>query len=150
VTTPHNIAPVEAPDLETAMEAIRDSGLRVSAARRMVMETLFEAEEPVSAEQLVEMLGGRSDAASVYRILEALERVGLVRHVHLGHGPGLYARIGLGEREYLICDVCGAHRALAPEELDGVREQIRTDFGHEARFTHFPIGGLCADCVRRP
>jgi len=26
---------------------------------------------------------------TVYRNLEALERHGLVRHVHLGHGPGL-------------------------------------------------------------
>lgn len=148
MTNPHNIAPVEAPDLETALAAIRDSGMRVSAARRMVMEALFEVDEPVSAERIVEMLGGRSDPASVYRNLEALERVGLVRHMHLGHGPGLYMRIGLGAREYLICDVCGTHRAVRPSELDPVRELIRRDFGHEASFTHFPIAGLCEDCAR--
>ena len=147
MTTPHNIAPVEAPDLESALTAVRDSGLRVSAARRMVLEALFAAEEPVSAEEIVEMLGGRSDAASVYRNLEALERVGLVRHVHLGHGPGLYKRIGVGEHEYLICDVCGRHTAVEPRDLDGVRDLIRERFGHEARFTHFPIAGLCSDCA---
>jgi Fur family transcriptional regulator, ferric uptake regulator len=148
LTSPHNIAPVEAPDLESALAAIRDSGMRVSAARRMVMEALFEVDEPVSAERIVEMLGGRSDPASVYRNLEALERVGLVRHMHLGHGPGLYMRIGLGAREYLICDVCGTHRAVRPSELDPVRKLIRDDFGHEASFTHFPIAGLCEDCSR--
>ena len=39
-------------------------------------------------------LGGRlpaSDLGSVYRNLEALERAGLVRHVHAGHGAGRYA-----------------------------------------------------------
>jgi Fur family ferric uptake transcriptional regulator len=147
VTTPHAGATVEAPDLESALAALRDSGLRVSAARRMVLEALFSAEEPLSAERIVELLGGRSDAASVYRNLEALERVGLVRHMHLGHGPGLYARIGAGEREYLICDLCGSLRAVEPGELDGVRELIRRDFGHEARFTHFPIAGLCSECA---
>ena len=110
------------------------------------MEALFEADEPVSAERLVEMLGGRSDVASVYRNLEALERVGLVRHMHLGHGPGLYMRIGLGAREYLICDVCGSHRAVLPNAGQGSRA-VRRDFGHEARFTHFPIAGLCSDCA---
>ena len=48
----------------------------------------------------------------MYRNLEALERLGLIRHVHLGHGPGLYARIGLGPLEYLLCDSCGAHLAV--------------------------------------
>ena len=45
-----------------------------------------------SAEELAAGLGGRvprSDLASVYRNLETLERHGVVRHVHLGHGPGL-------------------------------------------------------------
>jgi hypothetical protein len=28
-----------------------------------------------------------------------------------------------------------------------VRDQIRRDFGYEARFTHFPIAGLCPDCA---
>ena len=34
------------------------------------------------------------DLASVYRNLEQLEELGVVRHVHLGHGPGLYALVG--------------------------------------------------------
>ncbi|MDP9189081.1 MAG: transcriptional repressor [Actinomycetota bacterium] len=147
MTTPHSSTPVQAPDLESALAAIRDGGLRVSAARRMVLEVLFAAQEPLAAEEIVRRLGGRSDPASVYRNLEALERIGLVRHFHLGHGAGLYARIGLGEREYLICDVCGSLRTVEPTELDGVRELIRRDFGHQARFTHFPIAGLCKSCA---
>jgi Fur family transcriptional regulator, ferric uptake regulator len=67
--------------------------------------------------------------------------------VHLGHGPGLYAPRGRGEREYLFCENCGAVRALAPDELDGVRDRVRERFGYEARFTHFPIVGLCPACV---
>ena len=72
-------------------------GLRVSAARRLVLEALFAAERPVTAEEIAAGLDGRlpaSDLASVYRNLETLEELGLVRHVHLGHGPGLYALAG--------------------------------------------------------
>ncbi len=32
-------------------------------------------------------------------------------------------------------------------QLDRVRAVIRDDFGLEARFTHFPIAGLCPDCA---
>jgi Fur family ferric uptake transcriptional regulator len=35
---------------------------------------------------------------------------------------------------------------VKPERLDDVRDLIRERFGHEARFTHFPIAGLCPGC----
>ena len=34
-----------------------------------------------------------------------------------------------------------------PEQLDPVREHIRSRFGYTTRFTHFAIVGLCADCA---
>jgi Fur family transcriptional regulator, ferric uptake regulator len=145
----HAAAPVDAADLDAAVATVRAAGLRATAARRLVLEALWKASEPLSAEQLSEAAGDGSDVASVYRNLEAFERIGLIRHFHVGHGPGLYARTSLGDREYLICDVCGRHEAVEPARLDRVRELIRRDFGHEASFTHFPIGGLCAACARK-
>jgi Fur family ferric uptake transcriptional regulator len=139
-------------DVEAAVSALRERGLRVSSARRLVIEALFAAAEPVSAEAIAGGLSGRvprSDLASVYRNLEVLEDLGLVRHVHLGHGPGLYALAGDPEREYIVCDSCDAVRAVPAAELDGVRDEIRRTFGFEARFSHFPLIGLCPECAAR-
>ena len=86
------------------------------------------------------------DLTSVYRNLELLEELGVVRHVHVGHGPSVYGLVGDGEREFLVCEACGKVVAVDPEQLDRVRAVIRDDFGLEARFTHFPIHGRCADC----
>lgn len=136
-------------DLDEALAALRRAGCRVSAARRVLLEALFAAEGPVSAERLADGLGGRlmpSDLTSVYRNLERLEELGVVRHVHLGHGPGLYVLAG-EEREYLVCERCDAVRTAQPGDLDAVRENIRERFGYEARFSHFPILGLCARCA---
>ena len=114
---------LDAPDLDSAVDALRARGLRVSAARRLVLEALYAADGPITAEQIADGLAGRlprSDLASVYRNLETLEEVGLVRHFHLGHGPGLYAPSGAGEREYLVCDSCSTvHRRRA--RGDGAR-----------------------------
>jgi Fur family ferric uptake transcriptional regulator len=120
----------------------------------------------VSAEQIATGLEGQlpiSDLASVYRNLEVLERLGLVRHVHPGHAPGRYAlaleahvaasgRPGMDEppaakeREYLFCERCGALRPAGRTELDPVRDLVRAAFGFEARFTHFPLVGVCSSC----
>lgn len=148
----HSAAPpVPASDLEGALAVLRGSGLRVSAARRLVLQALYEAREPLTAERIAGGLDGRlpvSDIASVYRNLETLEEIGLVRHVHLGHGPGLYALTSDGTREHLLCDRCGAVASVDPSRLDAVRELIRAETGFEANFTHFPIAGLCPECAR--
>jgi Fur family transcriptional regulator, ferric uptake regulator len=128
-----------------AIQALRESGLRLSTARRLVIEALFAADGPVSAAALAQDL--LLEESSVYRNLEVLERHGLTRHVHLGHGPGLYALVGRDEGEYLYCQRCGKVTLLAPEELDPVREHLRDHFGHTARFTHFAIVGLCEPCA---
>jgi Fur family transcriptional regulator, ferric uptake regulator len=151
MTAPHTGQSLAAPDVETAVEVLRARGLRISSARRLVLEALYAAEAPISAEQIADGLSGRlprSDLASVYRNLETLEQVGLVRHCHLGHGPGLYVPTGAQEREYLVCDSCSAVLAVEPSEMDAVRTLIHERFGYEARFSHFPILGLCADCAR--
>ena len=151
VVTVHSAAAAPgAGDLDSAIALMRDRGMRVSAARRLVLEALLAADGPMSAEQIAEGIGGRvpsSDIASVYRNLQAFEDIGLVRHVHLGHGPGLHALSVSGEHEYLTCERCADYRPVAMNELDDVRELIECKFGYRASFTHFPIVGLCQSCA---
>jgi Fur family ferric uptake transcriptional regulator len=150
MTEPNPGPPIEAPDAEAALTALRARGLRISATRRRMAEILYEARQPLTAEQVADRLGGagRADLPSVYRNLEVLEEVGLVRHFHLGHGPGRYVPAGAGVHEYLVCERCQALLAVDPHELDDVRAQVQERFGFTARFTHFPIAGLCPDCTR--
>jgi Fur family ferric uptake transcriptional regulator len=134
---------------ETVLNALRGRGLRVSTARRLVVQSLFVGDGPVSAEEIATRLAARDtpvDLASVYRSLEKLEEIGAVRHVHAGHSPGRYSLAGRGEREYLACDCCGALVEADAGDLDAVRAEIRRRFGLEACFAHFPIIGICADC----
>ncbi len=132
------------------LAVLREHGHRVSTACRVVLDALFAADGPVSAQYIADGLEGRTvtlELPSVYRNLERLEDLGIVRHVHLGHGPGLYMLVGAGEKEFLACERCGRVTSLDPAELDPVRRQIRRSFGYRARFDHFPIIGLCAACA---
>lgn len=133
-------------NLGEALSALRERGLRVSTSRRLVLEALYAATAPISAEHIASSL--QLELTSVYRNLETLERHGLIRHVHLGHGPGLYALVGRGEREYLYCDRCGAVRAVDPGEFEPVRALVRERSGYEVRFAHFALVGVCPDCAR--
>ena len=150
VTSAPRRPPLALRDIEDAAVAVRAAGGRPTSARRTVLEALFAAEGPVSAEQIADGLGGRlptTDPGSVYRNLEWLEALGVVRHVHLGHGPGLYTLAGDADREYLVCEHCGRVAGIEASALSRARAEIKQAAGYEARFDHFPIHGLCPDCA---
>jgi Fur family ferric uptake transcriptional regulator len=124
------------------LNTVRAHGLRVSSARRCVLESLLAAERPLTAEEIA----GGGDVASVYRNLETLETIGIVRHVHLGHGPGRYAlRARTGG--WATCEGCGESTLLDPEALQRIRAVVLDVAGFDAGFGHFPIVGTCPDCI---
>jgi Fur family transcriptional regulator, ferric uptake regulator len=151
MTVAHLTQPLAASSVDSAVEELRLRGLRVSAARRLVLEALFAAQRPITAEAIAAGLDGwlpPSDLASVYRNLDMLEQVGLVRHFHLGHGAGLYSLATAGHVEFVACERCREFQAVEPARLDAVRELIEAELGYRARFSHFPIVGICSECRR--
>jgi Fur family ferric uptake transcriptional regulator len=123
-------------DVADALAVVRAHGLRLTRARRLVVEALFAVDRPVRAEEIAAGPDGllpASDLASVYRNLEALERIGLARAQRY---------------EYALCERCRTVTAVAAAELDPVRRLLEQQLGIEPHFTHFPIVGLCRGCRR--
>jgi Fur family transcriptional regulator, ferric uptake regulator len=151
MSVPRLSPPVPSSDAASAVQALRDRGLRITAARRLVIEGLYAAGRPVTAEELASGMYGRfprTDLASVYRNLETLEDAGIVHHMHLGHGPGLYAPAA-DAAEYVACERCGRSQAVPAEALDGLRAAVRAAVGYAASFAHFPVMGLCPTCQEK-
>jgi Fur family ferric uptake transcriptional regulator len=146
MTVPHRTEALAAPSLTAAVVALRRRGMRVSGPRRALLEALYDAAGPLTAEELAAEL----DRASVYRNLDALEAVGLVRHVHVGHGPGMYALAARRDRGYAACEGCGRHAALDAPALAAIRSTVEAATGFTSDFSHFPIVGLCRDCAAGP
>src|ERR1700733_2433916 len=71
MTNTSHAPPLACADLAGAIAALRARGLRLSASRRLVLEALYAADRPMSAEHLTRRL--HLDPTSVYRNLETLE-----------------------------------------------------------------------------
>jgi Fur family ferric uptake transcriptional regulator len=139
-------------ELDAALATIRARGLRASLARRVLLTALSAAERPVTAEAVARGLDGRvpeSDVGSVYRNLDALERVGVVRRLHAGHGAALYALANPDVAAYLSCVRCGAVKPVGRRAVAAVRAAVTSTLGWDASFDEAPIAGVCPDCSRR-
>jgi Fur family ferric uptake transcriptional regulator len=85
--------------------------------------------------------------STVYRGLEALEQVGLVRHTHLGAGGSTYHLAAASDHLHLQCNNCGRIISLEQSAAESFAALVRDRTGFLADLTHGAIYGQCADCV---
>jgi Fe2+ or Zn2+ uptake regulation protein len=135
--------------LDAALAAVRSRGLRASLSRRVLLTALAAAERPVPAEAIARGLDGRvppSDIGSVYRNLDALAGIGVVRRLQAGHGAALYTLADPDAAAYLACVRCGAVKPVDRPALAAVSAVVLAALGWTASFAEVPIAGLCPAC----
>ena len=92
---------------------------------------------------LVRQHGGR--ITSSRRLLDELEKLGVIVHSHLGHGPATY-HLARAIHGHFVCEECGK-MIEAPEALfSSLARSARVDFGFTIDPHHSAMLGRCADC----
>ena len=91
------------------LDRLRAEGGRVTTARRALILAMVAADGHMTAEDLaVSVQAAHPDVhrSTIYRTLDALERLGVVDHVHLGHGRAVY-HLADEPHHHLVCEECG-------------------------------------------
>ena len=83
---------------------------------------------------------------TVYRTLDLLEQLGVVRHTHLGHGAPTYATAG-HEHVHLVCHRCDTVDEIDVGVLDARGATLREQSGFELDPAHVALSGLCRSCA---
>jgi Fur family transcriptional regulator, ferric uptake regulator len=86
------------------------------------------------------------NVTTIYRTLELLERLGLVRHTHLGHGAPSYSAEE-HKHLHLVCHRCGQVLEQPNGLLAAVAERLRTECGFELDANHLALSGTCRECL---
>ncbi|MEZ5380426.1 MAG: Fur family transcriptional regulator [Microthrixaceae bacterium] len=134
---------------EQLLDQLRQRGERVTSARRLVLEAL--ADDPqahISAEDLSERLQqDHPDVhlATVYRTLRRLSELGMVQHVHLGHGPAVY-HLAEHHHGHVQCTACGRMFGVDPALVARLRADLLATHAFEIDELHFPLTGRCQAC----
>ncbi|SDI91901.1 nickel uptake regulator, Fur family [Frankineae bacterium MT45] len=144
-THPHEHARPGADD--ELSRRLRARGLRMTEQRAQVLETVRRLEH-ATPDQLSETLPD-VDLATVYRTLELLEEIGLVRHTHLGHGPASY-RPADDDHIHVVCHSCGAVLDAPADLVDALAQRLEVEQGFQLDRAHFTVFGRCRSCSESP
>jgi Fe2+ or Zn2+ uptake regulation protein len=130
---------------------LSSSGHRITTPRRHIVTALVGAGGHLTAEEIAAAVQERDPSvhlATVYRTLEALERLGVVIHIHLGHGRAIY-HLADSSHYHLYCQICGSVQEIPQAELDNLFEVVASSYGFKPSLGHFAIIGTCGRCMER-
>jgi Fur family transcriptional regulator, ferric uptake regulator len=131
-----------------ARERLRGAGYRNGPARVAVIDLLDGEDCCVSAADVHHALGDRVGIASVYRVLESLSAVGVVRRVDVGDGIARYEplRESGAHHHHLVCTECGKVEAFDDPELERAIRRVEAKSGYAVEQHDVVLQGACDDC----
>jgi Fur family ferric uptake transcriptional regulator len=110
---------------------------------------LRETDGHVTGAELVERCKGVDPAvipSTVYRTLDVLEELGLIRHSHGVDGREEFHVQPTGEHGHLHCRGCGATWEIDAAEGAALVDSLRATRGFTVDLSHVTIVGECAGC----
>lgn len=138
---------------QQASEAIRKSGGRMTAQRRLIVDLLAQADANMDAETLYQRLqtyNADVSLATVYRTLNVLETAGLIqqRYQSPDHERRYYEPLHAEADYHFTCRRCRQMTAFKLPQMEAIKQHIAEQMGVDVMKLCMCVDGLCAACRR--
>lgn len=136
---------------EELITLLRESGLRVTDHRLLVLETVAKVKQPATVHELLSDIRKKHevDQATVYRNLSTLHEVGLLRRLDFNHGHAHYELETGRASHQLVCGGCETIEKIEGISIDDtVKKMLKKSKKFKQTTTHsIEIYGLCKSCA---
>jgi Fe2+ or Zn2+ uptake regulation protein len=140
--------PAHATSIDEALDLVRRHGGRVTSSRRLLLAALFADRAHRTAEELAAEVQSHAPdihLSTVYRNLEELERLGVIVHSHMGHGPATY-HLASAAHGHFVCEGCGTMIEVPDKLFADLAHTAEATYGFTIDPHHFAVLGRCRDC----
>jgi len=127
---------------------LRTAGYKITPPRLAVLQVIEQEGEHLNPAEILTRAQNIYPAigrATVYRTLEMLTEIGVVRPIYVGeHGP-TYIRAE-GGHHHLVCSACGVVIDFEQCMADQMTQELSDRFGFQIKSHLLEFYGLCAAC----
>jgi Fur family transcriptional regulator, ferric uptake regulator len=127
---------------------LRAKGYRLTPQRELVLgavERLGHA-TPDDVLTAIRQESQAVNVSTVYRTLELLEELGLVRHAHISDRAPTYHSTAAPTHAHLVCRECRGITEVAPELVEPLTGTLRERYDFSTDVGHLTIFGTCGSC----
>jgi Fur family ferric uptake transcriptional regulator len=131
-------------------DRLRARGLRWTPQRRTLIEVLSRLDGHVTGAELVERcrdIDAATTPSTVYRTLDVLEQLGIVRHAHGADGREEFHVLPAADHGHLHCLSCQSSWEIGEAEAATLVGALRADRGFAVELSHLSVAGVCRDCA---
>jgi len=136
-------------DIEAITTSLTQRGLRLTRQRRAVLEAVANAPSSQSPLQVYDAARKHCPElglTTVYRTLDALSEMGVLRRVHgLDHCEG-FVTAGAAHGHTVVCTNCGRTTEFTDCDLHAVAEAAARQTGYRITEHFLQLTGLCSNC----
>ncbi len=137
---------------QRAAEHLAAAGYRRGGARQAVVDLLAAQPCALSAQEIEAALRGSAREvarASVYRVLDELEQLGLVSRIEVGQGTTRYEPQHLHtHHHHLVCSACGELIPFEDDELERTIARVARRVAFDVTEHDIVLHGTCAECAQ--
>jgi Fe2+ or Zn2+ uptake regulation protein len=137
--------------VEQARQAFRDSGMRLTPQRRIILEVLDESESHLDAEGVYHRAKARDpniSLATVYRTLAALQEIGLVQQRHLMRADQRgYYEVTNQQHYHFTCLRCGRVIEFDTPLITEIQSAVAEEMGVKVLQARLYLEGYCHVCL---
>ena len=145
----HRDVPVDS-RLKDLQQRCRAAGLNVTPQRLAIYRAVLEAEDHPTPEALYQQVRPSMPSlslATIYKVLDALTKLGVVKEVHVSGDSKRYDA-NLDKHHHLICTRCKQILDLYNEHFDSITLPKRLS-GFVAQSVSVQVFGFCATCAQK-
>ncbi|QQL45486.1 Fur family transcriptional regulator [Sulfuriroseicoccus oceanibius] len=139
-----------APDTSAIITKLRKLGMRKTTALTQVLDALASSDLPVTIAEISERIASdsRCDPATIYRMLEKLERAGVVRKLGMHERAMYFELLRPGHHgDYLLCTTCGKITKIpAACPVEHLENHLKSESGYRNLTHELVFYGICPDC----
>ncbi len=128
---------------------LQENGFRMTASRKAIIGTLVASDGHMSADELADLVHRDRPGVgrmTVYRTLDLLSDLGLIRPVYQGSAAVHYILMDNGHHHHMVCSRC--HRVVEFDQcvLNEIEETVSRHYKFEIQGHFLEIFGLCPEC----
>ncbi|GAW51801.1 MULTISPECIES: Fur family transcriptional regulator [unclassified Nocardioides] len=129
-------------------QRLRKEGYRLTPQRQFVLRAVEKLGHATPDEVYAEVRSQSSavNVSTVYRTLEVLEELGLVRHAHLSDRAPTYHSVTDHEHFHLVCRNCHTVISVDPDVVAPLAERLEREQGFVIDIGHLAVFGHCVEC----
>lgn len=130
---------------------LREQGYRLTPQRELVLRAVEHLGHATPDQVLTEVRKESSaiNISTVYRTLELLEELDLVRHAHISDRAPTYHSAVSPPHVHMVCRDCGSVREVPEQTVRPLVDALEAGYGFATDVGHLSVFGRCRECAAR-